>query len=142
MNNILTKYLNKIKKTKEEYQKIKNILKLYPDLEENPNSFYKFRSEIVNKDVDCVEFQDSCSCCPDAVLCATPYKEIEGIKIFSKNFIKQGIGEKLNYHRGYKKWKTWEEKFNNKNINHAVIDKIKEFFQDNPLAEDEDFYTD
>ncbi len=119
---------------------ILEILEKYTDLEEHSDRWNnkRYMSKLANKDCDKVMMHHSCGCCPDAVLYAMPYLEYKGIQIFS-NPPQISIGEHNgSFGTGEKPWGKWQEKLKSENIHSSVIDKVDEFFKENPPIDFDD----
>lgn len=65
-----------------------NALVEFPDLEEIKDKWGQIRlvSEKVNENVATFEVKNECDCCKGATVYALPYKEYQGIRIFSKPY--------------------------------------------------------
>ena len=122
-----------IEKREKELEGLKECLNRFPDLEWDIDRWSNKRlsSPSINKQATDVEFNHNCSCCADSPFQAWPHQVYKGVKIYSKPacFI---IGEKNQYGIGDTPYTDWQEKLKENNINNIVIERIEEYFKENP----------
>ena len=123
-----------MEKTKES-QSILDLFIEFPDLQEYHGRWNSFLcSSKVNLLANQVDFRHSCGCCPDAVLYAMPYIEINNIKIYSIP-TQIVIGEQG--YCGEKPYDNWEIDIRQQGFPEMIIEKIKTYFQDNQTSEED-----
>jgi len=129
----MSNFIEELEKELEEKQiflnKLKDIKKNYPSLDEYRGRWRTvYCSKEINGKTDEVQIEKSCGCCVDAALLAKPFKEIEGIKIFSDPVkFTIGWGE---YSGGYTLNEGWDEKMKKALIPEKIITKVKEYIDD------------
>ena len=127
-------YIENLKKTKKEMLQMEKVLELYPDIEEHTDRWSNKRisSSSINSETDQVFINHNCGCCDDSPLQVWPYKNVNGIEVFSNPacFI---IGEKIPFYSGIgeRPYDNWQEKLRKENITETVINKRQIFFNDN-----------
>jgi len=118
----------------EKLQTHKKLLDIFPDLSEDHDRWgnVRLKSKSINEQADKVFMNHNCGCCDDSPLQAWPYKEFHGVNIFSdpacfmvgiSNY--GACGDIEDY--------EWETKLRDKNISEVVIEKVKEYFKENPV---------
>ena len=123
------------------------MLEKYPDLEEIGFRWNKkcLSSKGVNRHVDKVDIRHNCGCCDDSPIEVFPYKNVDGVVVYSKpacffvgkkNWDYGGYGERPN--------EDWQEELIEAEINPIVIKIVDDWFKANPPGqfpdEDDDEY--
>ena len=84
-----------------------------------------------------IDINHSCGCCADSPLQMWPYKQIDGVKVFSQPPCFK-VGEPNQWGIGEIAWDNWEDELQEVNISETVIQKIKKHFKENPAIELDD----
>jgi len=135
MNTLLQKIEDQIT----ELNNKKKVIEKYFDISEYTDRWgtKRLSTSAINKEVDCVMIKHNCGCCPDSPLEVWPYKLIDEIEIYSKPayFF---VGEQNAYGYGDKPNNDWQKELRDAEIPEFIIEKIQEYFDDNPPKEYED----
>ena len=137
----------KIEEQEKEINTRKKLIEMFPDLHE-----YKDRwdhvylcSKDVNPIADDVFINHNCGCCEDSSVQAWPFKEFFETNVFSDPACFT-VGEKVScyFGEGERPWDNWEQKLIEAGIRQLVIDKVRDFFEQNKpkryeLVDDDDF---
>ena len=129
----------KLREQREDLDRTEKAIGLYPDIEEHSDRWgtKRLSSPSVNKDTDKVFIKHNCGCCPDSPLEAWPYKNVEGVRVFSKPAYFM-VGEKNQWGFGEIEYPNWQEILRKENIPEKVIIQVQEFFNNNPPEDCED----
>ena len=135
--------LQRIKEQIAELNNQKKVIEKYWDISENIDrwSTKRFSTAMINSEVNDVMIKHNCGCCEDSPLEAWPFKEIEGIKVYSKPAYFY-IGEKNAYGIGDNPDEDWQALMRKSNIAEPVIKIIQKYFDDNPPTKCEYDYDD
>jgi hypothetical protein len=96
-----------------------------------------FYTPEVNAIADKVDFHYNCGCCADSPLLASCYTESSGMKIYGDPY-EICIGEKNQFGSGDIPGLKWEPYVREKGFGDIIIEKMKEYFQQNPQEDHSD----
>lgn len=119
------------------------LLKDFPDLHKSIDRWSRVRlySKQANAQTNDVDINHNCGCCNDSPLEARPFILINNIKVFSDPD-RFTVGQKVDYGCGDKAYDDWQNALRKENIPEIIIEKIQEYFTENPpkyyTSEDED----
>ena len=82
----------------------------------------RFTSAQVNAVADHVDIRRSCGCCPDAVLLARPYVEVEGTQVFGQPDCFRVA--RLEGHEFDSEWSGWADEMRKVGISETVIASV------------------
>lgn len=126
---------DRLKQEIEYNEVVLSILEIYPKLHEEATRWSKYlATPEINSECDDAVFTHSCGCCDDAVLYVMPYKEVNGIKIFSSP-TQIVIGERCG--SGDREYMDWEHELNSQDIPQIIVDKVRAYFKDNEPTYDD-----
>lgn len=107
------------------------LLLRFPDLQKHTDKYKNVRyfSKRVNAVADCCEIVHTCSCCSDSALDCWPYKEIDGMKIYSDPpAIYIGDRAPLN---GDLPRVAWKDAIRCHGISEEIVKRVGEYFSQN-----------
>jgi len=113
-------------------EKVSKLLEKFPDIEERKDRWGKVRlvsKEIASITTD-VDIYHSCGCCSDSVLYASPYTNIDGIKLFT-NPCQLIIGNRFEFGCGDIRDDNWEKTLRDVGVSEVVIDKVGRYLDAN-----------
>lgn len=136
-DNFLEDMEDNINKSKDLLEKLKAIKKMYPSLCMSKNRWgvVRYCASEINPETNEVEIYKSCGCCYDASVLVSPYKIIDGLKIYaSPSGLPVGFGSDS----GDIPFEGWKKELVDKNISEEVISKIENYFETSYVFTDED----
>lgn len=130
MHESIKRALDKFEEEAAKIARMRKLLERFPDIEliySRWSNFLGYATTQVNPIADQVDIYHSCSCCPDPVLKAQIYIEVDGDKVFTSpsDF---SVGEKDEYVDV--PYDGWRNKLKDAGISDAAIEKVAEHFRE------------
>lgn len=116
--------------------RVRGVAQEFTDIEFHRDRWNNERvvSALINPKVDSVEIRHNCGCCNDSPLEVWPFKEVNGVKVFSNPPVFT-VGEKYLMGTGDSPYDGWERALREATIPETIVDKVGAYFKENPPEE-------